>query len=548
MTAPVCDLLLVNGRFLTMDPDQPRAAAVAVSGEQVLAALDGADLPAARRVVDLGGACVVAGFHDAHNHMTWFGQSLLEIAVGTPPVSSVEELYTAVAAGATGVGTDGWVVANGYDENKIGVHPDRDGLDRAADGAKVLVTHTSGHMCVVSSAVLAEIGLADSGRAVDGGTVVTDAAGRPTGLLQERAQELVAVLRRPVAARDLVDAIERAGQHYLTEGVTSVVEAGIGGGWIGHSPLELGAYLSARDDGRLPVRVELMPVSDSLHRVAGHADDGPQHGLDLGVRTGLGDDWLSIGPMKVFTDGSLIGHTAAMTEDFADAPGNRGYLQGDRDAIVATIVAAHRSGWRVAAHAIGDAAIDLALDAYEQAQRVAPRADVRHRIEHYGVSRPDQLVRTAALGVVPVPQGRFIGEIGDGMLRALGERAPYAYRLRSLLDAGLVVPGSSDRPVVDGRPLRGIHDMVNRRTDSGAEFATAEALQPDEALRAYTWGSAYASKQEHRRGSMMPGRLADLAVLTDDPTAIDPTRIADIGVVATLVGGAVRLDTAGLFG
>jgi hypothetical protein len=357
----------------------------------------------------------------------------------------------------------------------------------------------------------------------------------------------VAGLRRPVAGRALVDAIERAGDHYLTEGITSVVEAGIGGGWIGRSPLELGAYLTARDESRLPVRVELMPVSDSLHALHGHVDDGPQHGLDLAVRTGLGDDWLSIGPMKVFTDGSLIGHTAAMTEDFADTPGNRGYLQGDRDAILATIVAAHRSGWRVAAHAIGDAAIDLALDAYEQAQRIDPRPDVRHRIEHYGVSRPDQVIRTARLGVVPVPQGRFVGEIGDGMLRALGERAAFAYRLRSLLDAGLVVPGSSDRPVVDGRPLRGIHDMVNRRTDSGAEFAPAEALTPLEAVRAYTWGSAYASKSEHRRGSMRPGHLADLAVLSDDPTAVDPRRIAAIDVVATVVGGVARHDPSGRF-
>jgi predicted amidohydrolase YtcJ len=252
--------------------------------------------------------------------------------------------------------------------------------------------------------------------------------------------------------------------------------------------------------------------------------------------------------MKIFTDGSLIGHTAAMTEDFADTPGNRGYLQGDRDAIVATIVAAHRSGWRVAAHAIGDAAIDLALDAYERAQQLHPRHDVRHRIEHYGVARPDQVERTAWLGVVPVPQGRFVGEIGDGMLRALGERSRYAYRLRSLLDAGLVVPGSSDRPVVDGRPLRGIHDMVNRRTDSGVPFAPDEALSPAEALRAYTWGSAYASKQEHRRGSLTAGRLADLAVLTDDPTTVDPSHIADIVVVATMIGGVAGHDPGGRLG
>jgi hypothetical protein len=282
-----------------------------------------------------------------------------------------------------------------------------------------------------------------------------------------------------------------------------------------------------------------------LHEVSGHADDQDTLGLDLGVRTGLGNDWLCIGPMKVFIDGSLIGHTAAMTEDFADTPGNCGYLQGDAAAIAATIVAAHRSGWRVAAHAIGDAAIDLALDAFETGLRDAPAPDRRHRIEHYGVSRPDQLARTAQLGVVPVPQGRFIGEIGDGMLRALGPRAPYAYRLRSLLDAGLVVPGSSDRPVVNGRPLLGIADMVNRRTDSGAAFATEEALTAEEALRAYTWGSAYASKQEHRRGRVAAGFLADLAVLSDDPTRVRPEQIAQVDVVATMIGGELRYDATG---
>jgi hypothetical protein len=545
MSEPLCDLLLVNAEILTMDSARPRASALAIAGEQVLAVLDADDLPTARRVIDLAGACVVPGFHDAHNHMAWFGQSLSEIDVGTPPVTSVDDLYAAIADRAATAPGDGWLVANGYDENKIGRHPDRDGLDRASGGARVIVTHTSGHMCVVSSAVLTELGLAESGRVIDGGTVVTDANGRPTGLLQERAQELVGVLRRPVSSAELVDAIARAGEHYLTEGITSVVEAGIGGGWIGHSPLELGAYQTAREQARLAVRTELMPVADSLHEVSGHADDIATWGLDLGMRTGLGDDWLCIGPMKVFIDGSLIGHTAAMTEDFADTPGNRGYLQGDAAAIKATIVAAHRSGWRVAAHAIGDAAIDLALDAFETAQHGAPAVDRRHRIEHYGVSRPDQLARTAALGVIPVPQGRFIGEIGDGMLRALGPRAPYAYRLRSLLDAGLVVPGSSDRPVVNGRPLLGIGDMVNRRTDSGTPFAPEEALSAEQALRAYTWGSAYASKQEHRKGSIAAGRLADLAVLSEDPTRVDPSRIAQINVLATMVGGELRHDTTG---
>jgi predicted amidohydrolase YtcJ len=178
------------------------------------------------------------------------------------------------------------------------------------------------------------------------------------------------------------------------------------------------------------------------------------------------------------------------------------------------------------------------LDAYEEAQRRWPRPDVRHRIEHFGVSRPDQVARCARLGVVPVPQGRFVGEIGDGMLRALGpQRAGWAYRYRSLLDAGVVVPGSSDRPVVDGHPLLGMHDMVNRRTDSGAECGPDEAVSGLEALTTYTLGSAYASHAERDRGTIAVGKLADLAVLDEDPATCDPTRIRDIEVLRTYLGG-----------
>lgn len=526
------DLLLTNARVRTLGgPDHSvMASSVAVLGGRVVAL---EDVPA-RRVVDLDGAVVVPGFHDAHNHMAWHGLALAEVDLRVP---SLDHLYEAVAARAATLGPDEWVVGSGYDENKIGAHPDRDALDRAAGGRRVWLKHTSGHMCVVSSAVLADLGLADAPVDVPGGLVVTD-AGRPTGLLQEQAQSLLSRLVLPYPVATLVDAIERAGRAYLAEGITSVVEAGVGGGWIGKSPVEVAAYQAAREADRLPVRVELMVAADVLHPVPAHEADGMPLGLDLGIRTGLGDDRLRLGPVKVFSDGSLIGHTCALTEDFADTPGSRGYLQGDADALRTRILDAHRSGWRVAAHAIGDAAIDLVLDAYAEAQRRWPRPDVRHRVEHFGVARPDQVARAAALGVVPVPQGRFVGEIGDGMLRALGpERAGWAYRGRSLLDAGIVVPGSSDRPVVDGRPLLGIHDLVNRTTDGGRPLGREEAMTGLEALTAYTLGSAYASHQEHERGQVLPGRLADLAVLSDDPATVDPSRIRDIAVLRTVLGG-----------
>ena len=282
-----------------------------------------------------------------------------------------------------------------------------------------------------------------------------------------------------------------------------------------------------------------MPVNAGAAELGG-ADGDDAFGFGLGVRTGFGDPWLRFGPMKIFSDGSLIGRSAAMTEPYADDSSNRGMLAMDESELQETVLRAHRSGWQLATHAIGDLAVDAVLDAYERALQASPRSDHRHRIEHAGVVSEQAVSRMAALGVIPSPQGRFIGEIGDGMINALGpERIAWCYRARSFLNAGIELPASSDRPVVDGAPLRGIHDLVNRRTDSGIELAPTEALSAAQALRAYTYGSAYATFAESTMGSLRPGKLADMAVLTDDPTSIDPAGIRDIEVIATLLEGRV---------
>ena len=540
------DLLLTNANVLTMDPARPRARWVAIASGRILATGADSDGPPgvqAREVAGLRGATLLPGFHDAHNHMAQYGLTLGDVDLRSEVTRTLGELYQAVAAQAGATAPGDWVIGSGYDQNKLGAHPDRDGLDRAASGRRVWLRHTSGHMCVVSSAVLADLGLSDKPAEVPGGKVVTDATGRPTGLLQEKAQALVGGLVHPYPVSVLADAIDRAGARYLSEGITSVTEAGIGGGWVGHTPVELAAYQTARDTGRLRVRVELMIASDALHPLAAHPGDGLELGLDLGIRTGFGDDWLRIGAMKIFTDGSLVGRTAAMHEDYDGTPGDRGYLQADAAELTAAIIAAHRSGWQVAAHAIGDRAIDLVLYSYAQAQQRFPREDTRHRIEHFATSRPDQVSRAAQLGVIPVPQGRFASELGDGMLAAVGRgRHKWLYRQRSLLDAGLTLPGSSDRPVVAGAPLLGVHDMVNRRTAAGAPFNPAEAISAHQALRAYTSGSAYASRAESTRGMIAPGRLADLVVLSEDPTAVSPASIAGISVLATFVDGERQFD------
>jgi predicted amidohydrolase YtcJ len=544
------DLLLVNANVLTMDPGRPRAGAVGVAHGRVVAVYDGKPDVSAKDVIDLRGLTLIPGFHDAHNHMIGFGLALTETDLR---VGSLDELYARVAAEAAATPAGEWIVGSGYDQTRTGAHPHRDVLDTIAPNHRVWLKHTSSHMCVVNSLVLRDLGIGtgtgETVPRVDGGRVTTDGAGRPTGLMEERAQELVGNLTRPYPLATLTDAVAAAGEQYLREGLTSVTEAGVGGGWIGQSPVELAAYVAARDQGRLHTRTELMVVSDAFHPLVAHPDDGIGIGIDLGLRTGFGDDWLRLGPMKIFTDGSLVGRTAAMSAPYAGDPvdgdaGNRGYLQADATRLTDTIIAAHRAGWRVAAHAIGDRAIDVALDAFATAADRYPRADPRHRIEHFAAARPDQVRRAAALGVLAVGQGRFATELGDGMLAAVGpERHSWLYRQRSLLDAGLVLPGSSDRPVAAGAPLLGIHDMVSRRTATGAPFNAAEAITAAEALRAYTWGSAYASKQDHVKGSIEPGKLADFAVLSEDPTAVAPDRIAGLAVVATFIDGQLRYDS-----
>jgi predicted amidohydrolase YtcJ len=538
------DLLLVNANVLTMDQGRPRARSVAVAGGRVIGVYDGEPDVTAKNVVDLRGLTLIAGFHDAHNHMVGFGLSLTEIDLR---VGSLDELYERVAAKAAAVPAGEWIIGAGYDQTKTGAHPHRDALDAIVPHHRVWLKHTSSHMCVVNGLVLNDLGIGETAPDVDGGRVTTDSGGRPTGLLEERAQQLVGDLTHPYPLATLTDAVSAAAERYLAEGLTSVTEAGVGGGWIGQSPVELAAYVTAREQGRLPVRVELMVVSDAFHPLGAHPADRMETGIDLGLRTGFGDDWLRLGPMKIFTDGSLVGRTAAMSAPFDGEPGgNSGYLQADPDYLTGMIIAAHQAGWRVAAHAIGDRAIDLALDAFATAADLLPRTDPRHRIEHFAAARPDQVARAAQLGVIPVGQGRFASELGDGMLAAVGQgRHGWLYRQRSLLEAGLVLSGSSDRPVASGAPLLGIHDMVNRRTDTGAPFNDAEAITAAEALRAYTWGSAYAAKQEHVKGSIAAGKLADFTVLSEDPTAVAANRIAGLEVASTFVDGVLRYSAPG---
>jgi predicted amidohydrolase YtcJ len=539
------DLIVKNADILTMDERHPRAHALAVQAGQ-LVAVDDLTGVTADRTLDLDGAAVMPGFGDAHNHMAWYGLALDEIDLRD--VRDLAEVYRLVGEQAGQLPPGAFVVGSGYDDNLLGGHPHRDELDRAAGGRPVWLKHRSGHMCSVSSQTLRLAGVLDGSVPVpDGGVVAHDAHGRPTGLLEEQAQNLVVALVTPYSQEQLTAAVSRASRRFAAEGLTHVTEAGIGAGWLGKSPIELAAYQAALRQHRLDVRVQLMPTIDALHPLNGHPEDILRLGLDLGILTGFGDDRIRIGAVKMWLDGSLLGRTAAMEEPFCPHDHGRGYFQDDPDTMRQALIAAHLGGWQVAAHAIGDRAIDLALDAFEEAHAKEPRPHSRHRIEHAGVTRPDQVERISRLGVTPVPQMRFLHDIGDSMVAAVGpDRRDRLYRHASFHRAGVRVPGSSDRPVAEGAPLAGIESMVRRLTSTGQLVGPDERVGVLTALRAYTVDTAWIAGDEQRRGRLAPGMLADFVVLADDLTKIDPDRIAATEVVATFLGGACTHGAARL--
>ncbi|MER7480825.1 amidohydrolase [Streptomyces sp. NPDC126510] len=512
---------LTNARFLTMDPDRPVAHDLGIWQGRIVGLDEAVTSLPAREVVDLQGATVLPGFIDAHVHLAWTG-----FKQNTPSIAGrtrVDDVLAVVAEAVARTRAPGdWVSIAGYDQRVLGRHLTAADLDKVSDGRKLYLLHDSGHGCVVNTAVLDLL-----------------PAGTPheNGFLAEQAMGAARALRLPHSQEDLAEAIGRAARTCLAEGVTACAEAGIGGTLFGHSPVELGAYQLARDKDLSPLRVQLMVSADLLRPVAAHRTDGIPRALGLGLRTGFGDDRLSVGALKVWTDGGMMARTAALTSPY-EGLSHAGQLQDDPEALTNLIVDGHLAGWQLAVHAIGDRAADVALDAIERAQRLRPRPEARHRIEHAGLIRPEQLPRFARLGLSAVVQPGFLRFFGDDYASIMGEeRAPWMYRGKAFLDHGIPLVGSSDRPVADGSPLRAVQFMVERASSSGQLIGPDEAVTVDQALHAYTMAGARACHWEDRLGSLTPGKHADLVVLADDPRRVDPSRIGDIEVVETYVEG-----------
>ena len=543
------DLIIEQARIWTGDPNRPRAQRIGIWCGRVFGLDEQLEGVTAEVVVNAEGAFLAPGFNDVHAHSVWFGQTLLELDLAQ--AHSGEDLLARISEYAKNLPETSWVIGSNFNPLGIrGAMPDRDALDAAAGGRALWLKHSSGHAYTLNGVGLAEVGVAEFPTTeIDGGKIVTDAAGRATGLIEENAMSVVQSYHLPDSRSDIVRALGAATQQYLREGLTSITDAGVAGGWIGHSPQEFGAYQQAREAGALGTRMQPMITLDALHALSGHADDPASFGLDAGLRTGLGDEWLQIGPVKVFTDGSLLGSTAAMTEDYEQCPGNHGYLLGDPAELRGKVLQAAAAGWSLALHAIGDRAVDFAIDTISQAQRACGKPAIPNRIEHGGVVREDQLPQLAAHGIALAPQPFFIPTFGDGMAAKLGEhRSGLSYPAASLLRHGAMLPGSSDRPVAPGAPLGVIQAFVERLTESGAPYGPSERITAEQALIAYTRGSAEATGWAERKGVLSPGMLADVVVLSDDVTAVSSERISQLEVLATLVGGEVRHGTIGGLG
>lgn len=528
----------------TLDPARPRAQRIGVFAGRIVGVDEELDGVTADRVESLGGATVLPGFNDVHCHTTWFGLTLASVDVTAMP-GGLPDVYAALEQAAATTPEGEWIEATGFAHRDYdGQYPELARLDAITGSLPLFMRQTSGHAAIVNTEAMRRAGILDRGFTDPvGGKVVRDPAGHPTGLVEETAQGLVQDLIRPYSLDTIVEALDLATTQYAKEGITSFGECGIAYGWIGHSPIEISAYLRAREEGRLRARAQLMPQADGLHAIAANPADGFGIGLDAGLRTGLGDDLISIGPVKFFMDGAMSGETAALRENYAGRD-HRGYLQADAEVLRRQILDTYASGWSLAVHAIGDAAVDAAIANIVEAQRLHGRRAVPNRIEHAGLVHDEHLATLAEHGIAVTPQAAFAEAIGDGMNRSLGpERRRLLYRAKSFVDAGVLLPGSSDRPCADGTALRGIEAFVTRATRDGDVMgAAAERLTPAEAVAAYTSVAAVASGQGADKGTLTRGKFADFVALDAHPAEVAPDEIAGIPVRATVLGGAFTHD------
>lgn len=527
----VPDLLVLNAAVRTMDPARPAAEAVAVLGNRIVAVgatreLRGLAGPQTR-IVDGRGRSLLPGFNDAHVH--WLSGGFALTNVDLRDASSPAELARRLGAFTRQLPRGRWILGGDWDHEKFpdGQLPTRQAIDAATPEHPVFVTRLDGHMALANSLALRLAGITSQTKDVAGGLIVRDAQGEPTGILKDAAMNLVERVIPPRSREEKLAAARAATEHAAALGVTSVQDMS--------ADEDVGLYHDLLERGELKTRIYCARSIVSWETLA-----------RAGLRGAFGNAWVRCGALKGFADGSLGSTTAYFFEPYRDAPGTRGLLFDQmlpEGAMLERVRAADRAGLHVMIHAIGDAANKLVLDIYEQVERANGPRDRRFRIEHAQHLRPEEIRRFAAQRVIASMQPYHCADDGRWCEKRIGpERSRGTYAFRSLLDASAMLAFGTDWTVAPLNPMEGLKAAVTRQTLDGkhpAGWVAEQKIRLEEAIRAYTVGSAYAEFQEQVKGAITPGKLADLVLLDRDIFAINPGDLDQVKVALTVVDGKV---------
>jgi hypothetical protein len=485
-------------------------------------------------VLRLDGATVLPGLIDAHCHVIDIGYLAAGADCSQPAAPDIAAIQARLRAAAGRTPAGSWVTGSGYVEYKLAErrHPSRAELDAAVPDRPAVLYHTSLHACVLNSAALRAAGFADGQPDPPDGAFGRDDQGRLTGLLLEGPifQLLGDRLREDLAGMDAAGrtrVVRRAGERLAALGITAACDADL-------RCQTFAAYAEADDAGVLSQRVYGLIVHDEVDELIGSGLQARRSGR------------LTAQAVKIWADGGMSSRTAAIHGTYPVPPFGSGILYFAPDELTAMVRDFAARGFQVCVHAQGDRAIEIVLDAYEQALAGTRGNPRRHRIEHGGAMYPALTARAAELGITVVSQPGFLSGLGDGFADAFGAQADRLYAFRSWQRAGITVAGSSDAPVIAPDPRTGIRDAIVRRTAAGRVIGPDERLAARDALALYTTGGAYAMHREAEIGSLEPGKLADFTVLDRNPLRVDPEQITGIQVLATVVDGTPTYQSGGV--
>ena len=529
---PTADLIVTNANVWTVDSKLPRAQAVAIIGERIVAVGSQADVQgwrgASTRVIDAGGKLVLPGFNDAHVHFVSGGQQL--DAVDLNDATSAEEFVKRVAQQASKTPKKQWITGGDWDETKWSPAqlPTKEMIDAVTPDNPVFLNRYDGHMSLANSIALRLAGVTASTPDPPGGSIVRDAQGNPTGALKDAAMDYVFKVIPPLSHDQRLHAVQRALSHAASLGVTSVQD-------MNPEYADIAVYSELLDRGQLTARIYAAPLITQV-------DDQ----VKIGIRRAFGSPYLRIGALKGYADGSLGSATAYFFEPFADQPNNHGLLSDEMHPISLMhdrMMKADAAGLQLCTHAIGDAGISAILDIYGDLVKVHGKADRRFRIEHAQHMAAKDFARFADLGVIASVQPYHAIDDGRWAEKRIGhDRASRTYAFRTFLNDGVRLAFGTDWNVAPLNPMLTLYAATTRATLDGKNpngWFPEQKLTVAEAVQAYTMGSAYAEFQDGEKGSITPGKLADMVILNDDIFQMDPVKIRDVKVTKTIVGGKV---------